>query len=105
MNNPAKEAAKAVYLIKTEDPTEKKGVVYYRSQDVENRGTFISLRGSLIDEKAVADVLANPLNEIGEEINVELPLSRVISIRNATYSGTKTTKRKAILRSEGGQIL
>ncbi len=105
MSNPAKSATKAVYLVKSEDPTSKKGVVYYRSQDLTVGTSVVSIRGSLIDEKFINDVLTNPLEEIGEEVNMELPLNRIISIQNATYTGTKTAKRKAVLRAENGQIL
>lgn len=82
-------ATKPVYLIVAEDPTEKEGFSFYKSQNLVEGGAFLELSGFHLTKtqagQLTKDPRANSAKTELKAVNRKIPWHRIIRIENVTY--------------------
>lgn len=87
-------AIKPIYIIVAEDPQAVEGIAYYKSQDINECGTFLEFRGCELTKTQAAKLTKDPHAQLSTKsaeiklINRKLPWHRVIRIENITYNKT-----------------
>jgi hypothetical protein len=85
-------ATKPIYLIVVEDPTEKDGVTFYKTQDLdEGNVTSLELRGFQLNKTQAGQLVKDPRASTTsaktetKAVNRKIPWHRIIRIENTTY--------------------
>lgn len=83
-------ATKPIYLVVAEDPTEKDGFAYYKSQDLNEGGSLLELRGFQLNKTQAGQLKKDPHATVSAKtepkaVNCKIPWHRVIRIENTTY--------------------
>lgn len=82
-------ATKPIYLVVAEDSTEKDGFAYYKSQDLNEGGSILELRGFLLTKTQAGQLQKDPHATSAKTelkaVNRKIPWHRVIRIENTTY--------------------
>lgn len=82
-------ATKPVYLLVVEDPTEKDGFAYYKSQDLNEGTAVLEFRGFHLTKtqagQLTKDPHANSAKTETKAVNRKIPWHKIIRIENVTY--------------------
>lgn len=84
-------ATKPIYLVVAEDPTEKDGYAYYKSQNLIESVAVLELSGIQVTKTHAGQLQKDP-NAKGsaktepKAVNCKIPWHRVIRIENITYN-------------------
>lgn len=79
---------KPVYLVVAEDPESptKNKLSYYKTGSISVGASLVELRGyQLCSKEQRKNAEENPREVIGKEINVQLPINRIVRIITLTY--------------------
>jgi hypothetical protein len=93
-------AVKPVYLVVVEDPTEKDGFAYYKSQDLNKSGAgSIEIRGFQLNKTQAGQLVKDPRATVSAKtepkaVDRTIPWHRVIRIENTTYNKPQGEKNE-----------
>lgn len=81
---------KPIYLVVAEDPTEKDGVSFYKTQALNEGSAVLEFRGFQLTKTQAGQQVKDPYatqsaKTVPKAVNRKIPWHRIIRIENTTY--------------------